>query len=317
MLRFTEELEVTFMASKNLCDISLYQIKLFIDVTEMHSFSDAATANYIEQSTLSHQISRLEQYLGVKLFERSYHPIRSTREGELLYKQWKPLLQAFFDSLDVLTSTKTTLTIGTFSYMQIIDDIPMLQKHFADRGLGCKVDFVFLQQSARRDALLNGEIDIELCVGEDSDPRSDEFLYEKIRDYPLLASVLNTNPLSKKESLSYKDLEDQNLIVIGPEFRTNIEQWLDQLFRSNDCNPPKIIRKIEDPIGLQTALQSDNEAVLSSGFVRKLTSPVIKTYNLPNATCSMYAVWKRGNIHPKLHEAIEEIRQFCNKSAPT
>ncbi len=302
------------MPAKDMCDISMYQIKLFIDIAEMHSFSDAAVANYIEQSTLSHQISRLEQYLGVKLFERNYHPIRVTNEGQLLYKQWKPLLQSFYDSLNVLSSSKATLKIGSFSFLRIAQDIPVLQKYFTEHDLGCKVEFIFLQQASRREALLNNEVDVEICIGQDSDPKSKEFSYEKIREYPVLVSMLQTNPLSAKETITFHDLEDQGLIVIGSQFRTDIEEYIEFLFHQNNCQPPEIVRKVDDPILLLTSLQADNEVVINYGFHLDISSPIIKTYSLPNITCSIYAVWKRGNNHPKLHQAIDLISQFYDQN---
>ena len=51
-------------------DFSLFQIKLFLAVAEARSFSRAAEAMHVEQSTLSRRISVLEQELGFSLFNR-------------------------------------------------------------------------------------------------------------------------------------------------------------------------------------------------------------------------------------------------------
>ena len=51
--------------------MEIRQLKYFLKVAETLNFSEASRKLYITQSTLSQQISHLEQEIGLPLFERN------------------------------------------------------------------------------------------------------------------------------------------------------------------------------------------------------------------------------------------------------
>ena len=55
----------------------------FEAVARRRSFAIAATELHLTASAVSHQISRLESDLGVRLFERSAHGVRLSSAGEV------------------------------------------------------------------------------------------------------------------------------------------------------------------------------------------------------------------------------------------
>ncbi len=65
-------------------DVSLDLYKIFAAVAEAGSISDAARLLYLSQPAVSQSVRRLEQELGVRLFERGAKGVALTREGELL-----------------------------------------------------------------------------------------------------------------------------------------------------------------------------------------------------------------------------------------
>lgn len=72
--------------------ISLRGLRTFCFAAELLSFRDTAEQLYITASAVSHQIKNLEDQLGKKLFERGTRAVTLTLDGELLYKDVKPLL---------------------------------------------------------------------------------------------------------------------------------------------------------------------------------------------------------------------------------
>lgn len=60
----------------------LKQMKYFITVVDLHSFTEAAEQCFISQSAISQQIKALEKELGVRLFERSKRQFSLTAAGE-------------------------------------------------------------------------------------------------------------------------------------------------------------------------------------------------------------------------------------------
>ena len=72
----------------------LNQIKSFLTVSKMLNFTNAARQNGVPQSTISRQISDLEQQLGVKLFYRTKRDVRLTEEGRTFIPYAQEILDA-------------------------------------------------------------------------------------------------------------------------------------------------------------------------------------------------------------------------------
>ncbi|RWE76938.1 MAG: LysR family transcriptional regulator [Mesorhizobium sp.] len=69
-------------------------LRCFLTVSDTQSFSVAATRLNVTQSTVSHQIARLEEHLGKQLFERTKRSCRITPDGRELIPYAARVLQA-------------------------------------------------------------------------------------------------------------------------------------------------------------------------------------------------------------------------------
>ena len=74
----------------------LKSLRVFCDVVGRRSFSRAAADNGMTQSGASQLVHHLEEYLGVKLIDRSTRPFVLTPEGEVYYEGCRKLVQRFF-----------------------------------------------------------------------------------------------------------------------------------------------------------------------------------------------------------------------------
>ncbi len=68
-------------------NISLIQVQYLIALDEHRNFIKAADASFVTQPTLSMQMKKLEEELGVIIFDRSKQPITPTAIGEKIIKQ--------------------------------------------------------------------------------------------------------------------------------------------------------------------------------------------------------------------------------------
>lgn len=60
------------------------QLECFIYAVQENTFFDAAEALHITQSSLSKQIKKMEQELGIQLFDRS-KPLRGSHAGRRIF----------------------------------------------------------------------------------------------------------------------------------------------------------------------------------------------------------------------------------------
>ena len=62
--------------------MEIHQIRYFRAVADCRSFTRAANQQHVSQPTLSHQILKLENELGAKLFQRAGRSVTLTSFGE-------------------------------------------------------------------------------------------------------------------------------------------------------------------------------------------------------------------------------------------
>jgi len=89
------------MASGNAVQISLRGLRTFCVAARYESFRAASQELFITPSAVSHQIKRLEQALGQRLFDRKSRELSLTEVGRSLYEDISPLI----DQLHVVAAS--------------------------------------------------------------------------------------------------------------------------------------------------------------------------------------------------------------------
>lgn len=72
--------------------MTITQLEYIIAVDTHRNFSVAATHCFVTQPTLSMQIQKLEEDLGIKIFDRSKQPVIPTEPGEEVIKQARVII---------------------------------------------------------------------------------------------------------------------------------------------------------------------------------------------------------------------------------
>ncbi|MGF9692544.1 LysR family transcriptional regulator [Rhizobium sp. 0TCS1.26] len=92
-------------------------LEQFMAVTEMGSFVAAADRLRLSQPALTSSIKKLEQSLGVRLFERSSRGVRLTAYGETLYKNTLIMRRLYTNALETIERQRSEsehgISIGT------------------------------------------------------------------------------------------------------------------------------------------------------------------------------------------------------------
>jgi DNA-binding transcriptional LysR family regulator len=175
------------------------QLQYMLKVAEEKSFSKAAQKLYIAQPSLSQYIQKLEQQLGVQLFDRSTTPLRLTYAGELYVETAKQILdlkdQLLQQMEDIANMQKGRLAIGlsAFRSTYIMPKVlPVFHKKFPG------IEVVLLEgTSPELEALAaKGATDITITT---LPVQEDLFSYEPILSEEILVAVPLNHPLGKKK----------------------------------------------------------------------------------------------------------------------
>ena len=74
--------------------MNTHQLRNFISIAQTLNYSETAKSAFISQPALTKQINRLEEELGVRLFERTRHGVSLTYAGEEFYKYAAEILES-------------------------------------------------------------------------------------------------------------------------------------------------------------------------------------------------------------------------------
>ncbi|MEG1678621.1 MAG: LysR family transcriptional regulator [Stenotrophomonas sp.] len=112
---------------------TLRQLEFAVAVAEEGGFTAAAARCHTVQSALSHQIARLEDAFGTRLFERSHRRVRPTAAGEVFLHNARLTLQAAARLQEEMALTLGTvrgrINIGQITSLNVVD-VPALLSAF-------------------------------------------------------------------------------------------------------------------------------------------------------------------------------------------
>lgn len=195
--------------------MTLTQLSYVVAVDRYRHFATAAEKSYVTQPTLSMQIHKLEDELGITIFDRSKSPVVPTEIGEKIIEEAKEILKQSKHIEDLASLTEDELH-GTFR-IGIIPTIapyllPLFLRKFTEKYP--KVRLVF--EEVVTDELLQLLDQDYLDVGIIATPVEQGNVFEEDLYYePFIGYVSKEHPLAKKEKLSVDDLDIANLWLLN------------------------------------------------------------------------------------------------------
>lgn len=194
--------------------MELHQLQYIAEVAAQKNFTRAADSINVSQSTLSHQIAKLEDELGVKLFERKPRSVSLTQAGEeflthvqLSLNNLESAKQSIQDYRGLL---KGTLRIGTIASLGEINLALMLAEFYREHS---GLTFQIVQAGAYEllEKLYAGEIEIAFVVMPPPNQYEDmEFCLLTQDDYVL--ALPPDHRLAGRKSLDLSEVADENFI---------------------------------------------------------------------------------------------------------
>jgi len=239
--------------------MGFHQLEYVMAIAEEKSFSKAAKKLYISQPSLSQYIMRLEDQLGIKLFDRTTSPLILTFAGEKYLKAAKNILdlknRLGRELGDIADSKKGCLTIGipisTERYL-----LPLVLPEFHERFPG--IEMVIEEHSSIQleELLLTGEVDIAILH---LPVQNERIVYEPISvEKIFLVAPTGKHTCSiiefeKHNKLDFSYLKNENFILLKPGYRMRFVA--DEIFKRAQFKPNILleIRNLDTAYNLASA----------------------------------------------------------------
>ncbi len=193
-------------------NIQLSQLKYLIALVNTRSFSEAADFCYVSQPAISMAIGRLEEELGIVLFDRKSNPIMLTEKGEVVVSQVQKILEDFA-ILEQITAElqdlepQGELTVGILPTLAPYL-IPLFLKKFSEDFPNIQLSIEEYSTKVILQKLKNSDIDVALLVT----PIEDKLLIYNTLFYEEF--YLYTHDKTSKKKVSPKDIDYSNLWLL-------------------------------------------------------------------------------------------------------
>ncbi len=141
--------------------------KVFRDLAETASFSEAARRNAITQSAVSQQVKALERRFGVRLIERGKKNFSLTKEGRVFLGAAREILSVV-DGLDARLRELREEVSGDLSLAAVLSvglhELPPFTRQFGSLYPQVKIHTDYLRSSEVYAAVLAGKVDAGLVA---------------------------------------------------------------------------------------------------------------------------------------------------------
>jgi LysR family hydrogen peroxide-inducible transcriptional activator len=185
-----------------------------IAVAEHLSFNRAAEICHVSQPSLSMQVQKVEEELGLKIFERTNRKVMVTPEGLQLLAHARRILEEQ-RSMKELANTLSDPFSGNFRLGMIPTIapyalpwmLPLLQQHFPRLAL----QVTEVQTLRQLEMLRSGELDASLIALPSGEPELEEM---EIYQEPFLLAVAETHPLARQKTIAYENLKGEEIMLL-------------------------------------------------------------------------------------------------------
>jgi DNA-binding transcriptional LysR family regulator len=195
--------------------MELRQLKQFVAVAELSSFTRAAQRLHVVQSGVSASIQGLERELGARLFERGARGVRLTAAGSALLPAARNTLDAARTAREVVTQLASGITgevhFGTLASIDVVN-LPALLGQLRQAHPGIKVR---LRTSASGSAglteeLARGDLDAALVANDGSGIAG--MRLTRLLTLPITVLLRSDHPLADRSAVALADLADEQFI---------------------------------------------------------------------------------------------------------
>lgn len=195
--------------------MTLTELRYIVAVARERHFGRAAEACYVSQPTLSVAVRKLEDELGVVLFERGAGEVSVTPIGERIVEQAQRVLEEAARVKELAKQGKDPLN-GPLRMGVIFTIGPYLLPHLipALKKRAPRMPLVLQEQYTHKllELLRQGEIDVAILA---LPFEANGLLVQPLYDEPFVVAVPRNHPWATRKSVSSRELKDEHMLLLG------------------------------------------------------------------------------------------------------
>lgn len=215
--------------------MELRHLRYFLALAERLNFTQAAAQVHVTQSTLSHQISQLEEELGQQLFDRAGRKVTITASGELFLSKVVKALAEIDSGIALMSIPKKALTgrlaVGTTPTLNM-SVVPLCLALFTRTHPSVHV----MVDENTGDGLISdlraGGLDLVLAYR----PFDLEgLLFEPLYTEEMVVVVNTSHPFAGRKRVRMVELHRRELVLPPRKFTTRVQ--LDEALQAAGAEP--------------------------------------------------------------------------------
>ncbi len=275
------------------------QLHYIVELDNHRHFARAADACHVTQPTLSMQVHKLEEELGVLVFDRSKQPVTPTEIGKRIIEQARIVLHEM-GRIDQITQEAMGNYEGEF-YLGIIPTIaPALLHRILPKLKSALPNVRFVIEELQTNIIIEKLRKDQLDAGILATPLDERGIIERPLYYePFMAFVPESHRLGKESFITNSELDLHDLLLLneGHCFRNsvlnlckNTEEREEKMLRLESGNFDTLIRLAKQGYGM-TLLP-----YLTALDLAEELQPMVKPIAQPRPTREISVVYSRTQL---------------------
>jgi len=195
--------------------MTLQQLEYALAIGRTGSFVHAADECFVTQPTLSMQVKKLEEEIGITIFDRSRQPVSVTDAGKLFLDQARVVIREKSRLMEVLSSARGEVA-GTFR-LGIIPTlapylVPLFLTRFTDKYPGVHLEVEEVTTAMITEQLKKETLDAGILATPLDEPQLHEmFLFNE----PYVAYLSKKHSLWVKKQLKTEDIDANDVWLLS------------------------------------------------------------------------------------------------------
>ncbi|KEA63588.1 Hydrogen peroxide-inducible gene activator protein [Marinobacterium lacunae] len=300
--------------------MTLTELRYIVTLAQEQHFGHAAERCYVSQPTLSIAVKKLEEELGVALFERSKNAVRVTPVGEKVVRQAQMVLEQAEAIREMAKEGKDQLasplrvgaiyTIGPYLFPRLI---PQMQALAPQMPLYIEENFT----EVLRGKIRNGELDAIIIALPFHEP---DVLTRALYDEPFMMVLPKEHPLTKESEIDASKMNEERMLLLGEGhcFRDQVleacptinQSFHDQHTITEGSSLETIRMMVASGLGTSVLPVSAIEGHPSRDLV------ATRPFKAPQPTRTVALAWRASFPRPQAIEALMQAITACRQLPP-